>query len=103
MAAIQLKIHRENGKVVMRLKGNLDGSLACQVERALERIQDLPGNCRLIFDFREVRSFEYFGVALFAKSIRRQKHNFQQVNFIGLQISVDNVFRRFGLKSAIKH
>jgi anti-anti-sigma factor len=96
---MQLKIKRDNGKVVMHLKGNLDGSGACQVERALERLQDLSGNCMLIFDLRGVRSFEYFGVAILAKCIKRQKNNFQQVSLIGLQLSVENVFRHFGLES----
>jgi len=96
---MQLKIKRDNGKVVMHLKGNLDGSGACQVERALERLQDLSGNCKLIFDLRGVRSFEYFGVAILAKCIKRQKNNFQQVGLIGLQLSVENVFRHFGLES----
>lgn len=99
MAGMQLKIQRDNGKVVMHLKGNLDGSGACQVEGALERLQDLPRNCKLIFDLRGVRSFEYFGVAILAKSIRRQKNRFQQVSLMGLQISVENVFRHFDLDS----
>ena len=103
MAGMQLKIQRDNGKVVMYLKGNLDGSGACQVERALERLQDLPGNCELIFDLRGVRTFEYFGVALLANSMKRQKHNFEQVSLIGLQISMENVFRHFGLESTLKH
>ena len=101
----QLEIQRDNGKVVIYLKGNLDGSSACQVESALERLQGLPGNGKLIFDLRGVRSFEYFGVAILAKSIRRQKNNFQQVSLIGLQISVEDVFRHFGLEStfSIQH
>lgn len=99
MASMQLKIQRGNGKVVMHLKGNLDGSGACQVESALERLQDLPKNCKLIFDLRGVRNFESFGVAILSKSIRRQKNRFQQVSLMGLQISVENVFRNFGLDS----
>jgi anti-anti-sigma factor len=98
---MQLKIQRNNGKVVMYLNGNLDGSGACQVERALERLKDLPGNCELIFDLSGIRNFEYFGVAILAKYIRKQKDNFQKVSLIGQQISVQNVFRHFGLESTL--
>jgi anti-anti-sigma factor len=98
---MELKIQRDIGKVVVRLKGNLDGSNACQVESVLKQLQDLPGSCRLIFDLRGVSAFEYFGVALLAQSIRRQRDKFQQVSLIGQQLSAVNVFRRFGLESTL--
>ena len=98
---MKLKIQNKNGKVLMRLMGNLDGSGACQVESALERLQGLPRNSKLIFDLSGIRNFEYFGVAILAKSIRRQKNKFQQVSLVGLEISVANVFRHFGLKSTL--
>jgi anti-anti-sigma factor len=100
IAGMQLRIQQNNGEVSMHLKGKLDGSGACQVENALERLKDLPRNRKLIFDLGGVRSFEYFGVAMLAKSIRRKRNKFQQISFIGLQTSVANVFRHFGVESS---
>jgi anti-anti-sigma factor len=78
MAGMQLEIYQNNGEVLMHLRGNLDGSGACQVEHALKRLQDKANNCRLIFDLRGIRSFEYFGIAILAKRIRGQKGIFKR-------------------------
>jgi anti-anti-sigma factor len=97
MKRSQLEIKRGNGKVVMHLKGNLDGSSACQVEHAMKRLEGTAEGCQLVFDFGGVRNFEYFGIALLAKSLRSQKRHFQEVSLTGLQTSTENVFKRFGL------
>ncbi len=99
MAGMQLRIQRDNEKVVIHLKGTLDGSTACQVEHVLQRLQKISKGCRLVFDLGRLRSFEYFGVAIFAKSIRSQKNYFQEISFTGLQTSTQNLFRSFGLES----
>lgn len=99
MAGMQLRIQRDNAKVVIHLKGTLDGSGACQVEHTLQRLQKISKGCRLVFDLGGLRSFEYFGVAILAKSIRSQKNHFQEISLTGLETSTQNVFKRFGLES----
>jgi anti-anti-sigma factor len=96
---MQLKIKRDNGKVVMSLNGYLDGSGACQVEHALRRLKKIPKDSKLIFDLGRVRNFEYFGIAILAKSIRNQRKCFQEISLTGLPPSTENVFKRFGLEN----
>lgn len=95
---LQLKIIKTKGKVVMRLNGYLDGGGACQVEHELQQLREKARGCKLIFDLGGVRNFEYFGIAIMAKSIRRQRTHFQEVSLTGLHESNENVFRRFGLR-----
>jgi len=95
----QLEIQRENGKVVIYLKGNLNGSSACQVDHALKRLEKTPEGCELVFDFGGVRNCEYFGIALLAKSLRSHKNRFQEISVIGLQTSTESIFKRFGLEN----
>lgn len=95
---MQLKIPTDNGKLGMRLNGNLDGSGACQVEHALHRLQETSKNRNLVIDFHGIRNFEYFGIAILAKSIKTQGKYFQQINLTGLLPSTENVFKRFGLE-----
>jgi anti-anti-sigma factor len=98
---MQLRIHQNNGSLVIHLRGNLDGTGACQIERALEA---LPGRSRdkaLTIDLSGVHRFEYFGIALLAKRIRRERHHFHEISLTGLQKPTQNVFRRFGLHGCL--
>jgi anti-anti-sigma factor len=95
----QLEIQRENGKVVIHLKGNLDGSSVCQVDHAMKRLEKTPEGCQLVFDLGGVRNFEYFGIVLLAKSLRSQKNRFQEISLTGLRRSTESIFKRFGLEN----
>ena len=96
---IRLKIQGDHGKVVVRLNGYLDGSGACQVDHALQRLQETSKGCRLSLDLGGIRNFEYFGIAILAKSIKSQRSHFEEIILTGLQASTENVFKRFGLPS----
>ena len=97
--SINLKIMQSRGNVIMRIEGHLDGSGACQVEHALKSLQKKTRNCKLIFDLRGIRNFEYLGIAILAKNIRAQKRHFQEINVTGLQASTESIFRRFGVEN----
>lgn len=96
---MHLKIQGDNGKVVLYLSGSLDGSSACQVEHAIERLEVTPEGRQLVFDFSRVQNFEYFGIALLAKSLRSHKRHFQEISLTGLQTSTEGIFKRFGLEN----
>ena len=94
-----LKVISNNGKVFLRLKGDLNGSSACQMEHALERLWDAAKVSRLTVDFSGVRHFDYFGVAHSAKAIRRQRYRFPEISLSGLEATTENLFKRFGLEN----
>ena len=94
-----LKVMRNNDKVLLRLKGDLNGSSACQMEHALERLWDAAKVSRLTVDFSGVRHFDYFGVAHSAKAIRRQRYRFPEISLSGLEATTENLFKRFGLEN----
>jgi anti-anti-sigma factor len=98
---MQVTIQGDRDTVVMRLQGNLDGSSACEVEQALHRVMGKATGRKLIFDLGGVHTYEYFGVALLAKSIRDQKNHFQEVLLKGLSAATENVFRNLGVDGAI--
>jgi anti-anti-sigma factor len=94
---MQVSIQADRDTVVMRLRGNLDGSSACQVEQALQRVIDKSAGRKLVFDLGGVHTFEYFGVAILARSIRSQRNRFREISFHGMPTSTEHVFRRFGV------
>jgi len=94
---MQVSIRGDRNTVVMRLRGNLDGSSACQVEQALHRVLETSRGRRLIFDLGGVHTYEYFGVAILARSIRSQRNHFKEISFQGVPTSTESVFRRFGV------
>lgn len=90
---MDIKIQKNSGNVSIQLKGNLDGSTACQVEQALDFIRG-SGISRLVIDFALVRRLEFFGVALLAHALKNCRH---QVTLTGLKPSGEKLFKRFGL------
>jgi anti-anti-sigma factor len=94
---MQVSIQGDRDTVVMRLRGNLDGSSACQVEQVLHRVLEKSRGRRLILDLGGVHTYEYFGVAILARSIRSQRNHFKEISFQGVPISTESVFRRFGV------
>ena len=91
--AMEINIQKQSGDVSIQLKGNLNGSTACQVEQALDFIQDSSFS-RLEIDFAQVHKLEFFGVALLANALKRQRSH---VTFTGLKPSAKKLFIRFGL------
>lgn len=94
---MQVSIQGDRDTVVMRLRGDLDGSSACQVEQVLHRVLAKSRGRRLIFDLGGVHTYEYFGVAVLARSIRSQRNHFKEIFFQGVPISTESVFRRFAV------
>jgi ABC-type transporter Mla MlaB component len=94
-----LKVKSNNDKVFLRLSGDLNGSGACQMEYALESLQNSAKGSRLTVDFSGVRHFDYFGVVQSAKAIRRQRYRFLEISLTGLEATAENLFKRFGLAS----
>ena len=94
---MQVSIQGDRDTVVMRLRGNLDDSSACQVEQVLHRVLEKSRGRRLILDLGGVHTYEYFGVAVLARSIRSQRNHFKEISFQGVPISTESVFRRFGV------
>jgi anti-anti-sigma factor len=97
---MQVSIQGDRDTVVMRLRGNLDGSSACQVERALHRVLEKSRRRKLVFDLGGVHTYEDFGVAILARSIRSQRNQFKEISFQGMPTSTEHVFRRFGVDGA---
>ena len=94
---MQVSIQGDRDTVVMRLRGNLDGSSACQVEQALHRVLEKSRGRKLVFDLGGVHTYEYFGVAILARSIRSQRNHFKEISFQGVPTSTESIFRRFGV------
>jgi anti-anti-sigma regulatory factor len=84
----------------MRLRGNLDGSSAWQGEQALHRVLATSRGRKLVFDLGGVRTYEYSGVAILARSIRSQRNHFKEISFQGMPTSTEDVLRRFGVDGA---
>ena len=95
---MQVSIQGDRDMVVMRLRGNLDGSSACQVEQALHRVLEKSRGRKLVFDLGGVHTYEYFGIAILARSIRSQRNHFKEISFQGMPTLTENVFRRFGIE-----
>jgi anti-anti-sigma factor len=98
---MQVTIQGDQDIVVMRLQGNLDGSSACEVEQALHRVAEKSMGRKLVFDLGGIHTYEYFGVALLAKSIRNQRNHFQEILLKGLSAATENVFRHLGVDGAM--
>jgi anti-anti-sigma factor len=94
---MQVSIQGDRDTVIMRLRGNLDGSSACQVEQALQRVLEKSKRRKLVFDLGGVHTYEYFGVAILARGIRSQRNYFKEISFQGMPTSTEHVFRRFGV------
>jgi anti-anti-sigma regulatory factor len=88
---MQVSIEGDRDTVVMRLRGNLDGSSACQVEQALQRVLEKSEGRKL------VHTYEYFGVAILARGIRSRRNHFKEICFHGMPTSTEHLFRRFGV------
>jgi anti-anti-sigma factor len=94
---MQVSIEGDRDTVVMRLRGNLDGSSACQVEQALQRVLEKSEGRKLVFELGGVHTFEYFGVAILARGIRSRRNHFKEICFHGMPTSTEHLFRRFGV------
>jgi anti-anti-sigma regulatory factor len=55
------------------------------------------GGTRLVVDFSGVDKVEYFGAVIFAKVLRSQGSQFNQITFAGLRPSVQKIFKRLEL------
>lgn len=96
---MRLQVDKNNEKVLVTLKGNLDESGACQVEHALDGLREVSRGNKVVVDLSGVHSFEYFGIASFTKVIRGQINYFDEITLTGLHGSIENVFKRFGFKN----
>jgi anti-anti-sigma regulatory factor len=92
-----LRFRRDKDNLFFRLRGKLDGSGACQMENALDRLRDVANHARLTVDLSEVREFDYFGIVHFAKVIRRRRYRFREISLSGLEGGAERLFKRFGL------
>ena len=80
-----------------RLRGKLDGSGACEMENALDRLGDASKDARLTVDLSGIREFDYFGIVRFAKVIRGRRYRFKEICLSGLESGAERLFKRFGL------
>jgi anti-anti-sigma regulatory factor len=92
-----LRFRQNKDNLFFRLRGKLDGSGACQVEHALDRLRDVSNHARLTVDLSEVREFDYFGIVHFAKVIRGRRYRFREISLSGLGTGTERLFKRFGL------
>jgi anti-anti-sigma regulatory factor len=99
MGRLNVKVKQNNGKVCMRLTGELNGSGACQMENALERLRHVAEASRLTLDFSGIREFDYFGVVQSARAIRAQRRRFFEISLTGLKETTESLFKRFGLEN----
>jgi len=95
-----LTIEQENGRVSVRIVGDLDGRGAGQVQRSLDRLSHLSKAAELTVDLSALRDFDYFGVVTFAKTMRTQLNRFREVRLTGLEGPSEKLFKRFGLDNA---
>lgn len=96
---INLKVKQSNGNVLLRLRGDLNGSGACQMEHVLEKLRDVPRTSRLTIDLSGIRDFDYFGVVHFARALRGQRYRFYEISLRGLEATRESLFKRFGLEN----
>ena len=94
-----LKVTENKDNVLLRIKGGLDGSGACELENVLKRLRNVPKAGRLTLDLSGIRDFDYFGIVHFARAIRRQKKHFHEICLTGLEATTENLFKRFGLEN----
>ena len=92
-----LRFRRNKDNLLFRLRGKLDGSGACQMEHALDRLRDVPNHARLTVDLSGVRDFDYFGIVHFAKVLRGRRYRFGEICLSGLESGAEKLFKRFGL------
>jgi anti-anti-sigma factor len=93
---MQITFQKQSREVLVLLNGTLDGSTACEIEHAMQRLME-TGGTKLVFDFSGVRNVEYFGVAIFAKVVRGQRSQFSEITFAGLRPAAQKLFKRFVL------
>ena len=94
---LQFEIMKDDEKVIVRLKGNLDESSVLQLGIALERLRYESEGAIVILDLRDVRSFHHHGVATLARIIEGLRPQFPEIRLTGLESAVESVFRRTGL------
>jgi anti-anti-sigma regulatory factor len=88
---------RNKDNLFLRLRGKLDGSGACQMENALDRLGDASQDASLTVDLSGIREFDYFGIVHFAKVIRGRRYRFREICLSGLEGGAERPFKRFGL------
>jgi anti-anti-sigma factor len=94
---LQFEIQRNDEKVIVRLKGNLDESSALQLGIALERLRYESEGAIVLLDLRDVRSFHHHGVATLARMIEGLRPQFPEISLTGLESAIESLFRRTGL------
>ena len=96
---MEIDIQKRSGDVSIKLKGNLNGSTACQIEKGQNSIAG-SGVAHLAIDFAQVRRLEHLGVVLLANALKSQR---SQVTLTGQKPSGENLFKRFGLIASQPH
>jgi anti-anti-sigma factor len=90
-------IRKGEGDIVLCLKGNLDGSAACEVEETFHQLRGPTDGCRLTLDLSGLRGFEHFSLTMLANSIRRQRRRFREVRLTGVKPQAERLFSRLGV------
>ena len=98
---MQLKIRETGGALVLSMIGKLDGSSVWQIKQALEDLSKTSKTHRLQVDFRGVRQWERFGVAILAKNLKGLAIHFREISLTGLSEALETVFRSAGLGANI--
>jgi anti-anti-sigma factor len=93
----RVTIQKADGDIVVRLKGNLNGSAACEVDEAFRQLEGPGDGCRLTLDLSGLRGFEHFGLTMLANSIRRQRRRFREVRLMGVKPQAERLFGRLGV------
>lgn len=97
--SINLKTYRKNKKVIVVLRGTLDGSSAYEAKNALKRIENGAKDSMLVLDFSSIRKLEYFSIGILSKAIKSCRRKFSEIRLVGLGASTLNEFKRFGVES----
>lgn len=96
---VELRIQRNNGKIVMYLDGYLDGGGANKVVHTLQSIHgDFQGRT-VVLDLSAIKRLEYFGIATLSQFIRNHGRQFRGIKLDGLDTSAQSIFKRFGVET----
>ena len=89
MDGLDIRLERDDQRLVLRLTGTLDGRTALVVTQALRELPPLP----LIVDFSQVRTFVDLSVDALTRALRDRP-----VSLTGLGRHQARMFRYFGLR-----
>lgn len=98
---MQLKIRKTKQTIVLSASGKLDGSTAWQIKHALDHLRKNSRMLKLQVDFKCVRQWERFGVAILAKHLKSLAAHFQEVTLTGVDDMLGKSFKSVGLGTDI--